>query len=89
MTINSRLTYINKYLKEVCKYAGILKKISSHCARHTFSDISLELNQNDVYALKGVLGHSSVKTTEGYLINRNYDNIKEYLLTLQKLQISD
>lgn len=83
--INSKLTYINKYLKEVCKYANIFKKISSHCARHTFSDISLSLNENDVYGLREVLGHSSVKTTEGYLINRNYSKSIEYLQSIGKL----
>lgn len=77
--VNSKLTYINKYLKEVCKYAGIFKNISTHCARHTFSDISLSLNQNDIYGLRDALGHSSVKTTEGYLIDRNYSKVGEYI----------
>lgn len=84
-TINSKITYINKYIKEVCKYAGIVKKISSHCARHTFSDISLSLNQNDIFGLRDVLGHSSVKTTEGYLQNRNYGQSKIYLQSIENL----
>ncbi|MGJ7030041.1 phage integrase SAM-like domain-containing protein [Niabella hirudinis] len=83
--INSKLTYINKYLKEVCKYAGIFKHISSHCARHTFSDISLSLNQNDIFSLKDVLGHSSVRTTEGYLRDRNYSGMEEYLKNISEL----
>ncbi len=87
--INSRLTYINKYLREVCKYAGIFKKISTHCARHSFADISLSANQNDIFGLKDVLGHSSVKTTEGYLINRNYSKAGEYLKGIQQLFLND
>lgn len=83
--INSRLTYLNKYIKEVCKYAGIFKKISSHCARHSFSDISLSLNDNDIFGLKDVLGHSSVKTTEGYLRERNYIKAGEYLKSIQEV----
>lgn len=82
---NSKITYLNKYLKEVCKYAGIFKKISTHCARHSFSDISLSLNQNDIFSLKDVLGHSSVKTTEGYLINKNYSNSEHYLNNIKEL----
>ncbi len=82
---NSKLTYINKYLKEVCKYAGIFKNISTHCARHTFSDISLSLNNNDIYGLRDVLGHSSVKITEKYLLNRNYVTGGNYLKSIEDL----
>jgi len=84
-SINTKITYINKYIKEVCKYAGILKKISSHCARHSFSDISLSLNQNDIFGLRDMLGHTSVKTTEGYLQNRNYGQSKDYLQSIENL----
>jgi integrase len=51
IVVNSRITYINKYLKEVSKYAGIFKKISTHCARHTFSDITHYLNEQQVLLL--------------------------------------
>lgn len=85
--VNSKITYINKYLKEVCKYAGIFKSISTHCARHTFSDISLSLNQNDIFSLKDVLGHSSVKTTEGYLLNRNYSKADEFLRSVSNVLV--
>jgi len=82
IVLNSKLTFINKYLKELCKYSGIFKKITTHCARHTFSDISLSLNQNDIYGLRDVLGHTSVKTTEIYLRDRNYSNTYEYMRTI-------
>jgi integrase/recombinase XerD len=68
--INSRLTYVNKYLKEVCKYAGILKKITTHCARHTFTDIALTYTNENIFGVKDVLGHSSVKVTELYTRGR-------------------
>ena len=56
-TVNSRLTYINKYIKEVCKYAGILKKITSHCSRHTFIDLALTASGENIYQVKDIVGH--------------------------------
>ncbi len=69
-TVNSRLTYINKYIKEVCKYAGILKKITSHCSRHTFIDLALTASGENIYQVKDIVGRGSVRTTEGYARQR-------------------
>lgn len=69
-TINSRLTYINKYLREVCKYAGILKKITTHCSRHTFIDQALTVSGENIYLVKDIVGHGSVRVTEGYARQR-------------------
>lgn len=69
-TINSRITYLNKYIREVCKYAGIVKKISSHCSRHSFLDHALSASGGNIYEVKELAGHSSVKTTEIYLRQR-------------------
>lgn len=68
--VGSKLAYINKYLKEVGKYAGVFKKISTHCARHTFTDLALVATDNNMYQVQKYLGHSSVKTTEHYARNR-------------------
>jgi integrase/recombinase XerD len=87
--ISSRLTYVNKYLKEVCKYAGIFKKITTHCARHTFADISLDKNDNDIYTLKEAMGHSSIKTTEGYLRNRNNSRVNKFIKSTMDTKNSD
>ena len=73
-TINSKLTYINKYLKEVAKYCGIFKNLSTHVARHTYTDLALEVSNGNIYQVQQSLGDSSVKTTEIYSRNRlNYD----------------
>lgn len=73
ITINSKLTYINKYLRELCKYCGIFKKISTHCARHTYTDLALQVSNGNIYQVQQSLGHSSVKTTEIYSRRRvNY-----------------
>ena len=39
-----------------------------HCSRHTFATLQLE-RDTDIYTIKGMLGHTNVKTTQIY----NYD----------------
>ena len=84
ITINSKISYINKYLKEVCKYAGIFKHITTHCARHTFADLSLMMNNNDIYGLKEILGHASIKITEKYLRERNYSKTESIMKSIDE-----
>lgn len=45
--------------------AGIKKKITFHCLRHTFATLQLE-HDTDIYTIKGMLGHTNVKTTQIY-----------------------
>ncbi len=74
--IGSKLAYINKYLKELAKYCGIFKNLSSHVARHTFTDLALEASHGNIYEVQKSLGHTSIKTTELYSRNRvNYCKI--------------
>ena len=83
--IGNKLSYINKYIKEVCKYAGILKKVSSHVARHTYTDIALQVSGGNIYQVQQSLGHSSVKTTEIYSRNRVNFNKQSMLPDILKL----
>lgn len=76
--VGNKLTYINKYLKEVAKYCGIFKKLSTHVARHTFTDLALEVSDGNIYQVQKSLGHTSVKTTELY--SRNRVNFKKATL---------
>jgi len=55
----------NRYLKDICKVAGISKHISFHCARHTFATNSLELGV-PIQVVKEVLGHTEIKETLTY-----------------------
>ena len=64
--INSCITVINKYLKELCKYCRIFKKITTHVARHSYTDFALKVSNNNIYQVQQSLGHSSVRTTELY-----------------------
>ena len=73
IVIGAKLAYINKYLKEVAKYCGIFKNLSTHVARHTFTDLALEVSNGNIYQVQQCLGHNSIKTTELYSKNRlNY-----------------
>ena len=80
LVINSRITYVNHYLKELAKYCGIFKKLSTHVSRHTYTDLALLATDENIYIVQKSLGHSSVKTTELYTRNRiNYE--KKTLIT--------
>ena len=55
----------NRYLKTIMISAGIKKKISFHCARHTFATIS-KSQGIDYDVISKILGHSDIKTTKIY-----------------------
>lgn len=55
----------NVKLKEWVLMAGIRKKITFHCARHSFATIQLDLG-TDLYTLSKLLGHKEIRTTQIY-----------------------
>ncbi|MBN2728563.1 MAG: site-specific integrase [Bacteroidales bacterium] len=62
-TISNQKT--NKYLKTAIEGAGITRKITYHCSRHTFATIALNLGiPKDV--VQKILGHSQIRTTDIY-----------------------
>lgn len=64
--ISSSISLINKSLKEIGQNVGITKNLHNHLSRHTFTSISVSLG-TDVYSMKTMLGHKSVKQTESYI----------------------
>lgn len=56
----------NKYLKIIATLAGIDKHLTFHLARHTFATTVALSNGVPLKTVSGILGHSSVKTTEHY-----------------------
>ena len=55
----------NRYLKEISEKAKIKKKITFHCARHTFATISLSIGI-PLEVVSKLLGHKDLKTTMIY-----------------------
>ena len=52
-------------IEEWIEASGIKKHITFHCSRHTFATLQLE-RDTDIYTIKGMLGHTNVKTTQIY-----------------------
>ena len=52
-------------LKTMAKRAGINKRVSFHTSRHTFATLTLAAT-NDIATVSGLLGHTSVATTQVY-----------------------
>ena len=57
--------WISRPLKKWIEASGIKKHITFHCSRPTFATLQLE-RDTDIYTIKGMLGHTNVKTTQIY-----------------------
>ena len=57
--------YYNRCLKELGKLSGIDQPLTSHLARHTFATIGINKGIK-VEIMQELLGHSDIKTTQGY-----------------------
>lgn len=55
----------NMKLREWVRDAGINKKISFHCARHSFATIQLTMG-TDIYVVSKLLGHKDIRNTQIY-----------------------
>ncbi|MBN2746695.1 MAG: site-specific integrase [Bacteroidales bacterium] len=54
--------YQNRLFYRWIKEAGISKKITFHCFRHTYATLQL-FNHTDIYTVSKMLGHKNLKTT--------------------------
>lgn len=64
--ISSKNALINKYLKKIAENAEIEKPLSMHISRHSFAHIAQESGAESS-AIKNILGHSNLATTERYM----------------------
>lgn len=66
-SLTSQIAMYNLHLKTIASMAEIKKNLTSHIARHSFADIARKNKNISLYDIQKMLGHSSVKVTEGYL----------------------
>ena len=65
--ISTKNAVINKNLKKLAKMANIDKHITLYVGRHSFAKQAVLTKGVKSTAVKGLLAHSSLKTTENYL----------------------
>lgn len=58
-------THLSTIMKTWVAQAGITKKVTFHCARHTFATLMLS-SGTDIYTVSKMLGHSRLETTQVY-----------------------
>ncbi len=82
--VGAKNALINKEIKKLAKLAGVEKKISMHISRHSFASRAMKRGV-DSTKIKGVLAHSSLKITEGYMGDFDTSEVDEALaLTFAK-----
>lgn len=76
--------YHNKQLKKWLLDAGITKKITFHCFRHTYATLQLS-HGTDLYTVSKMLGHKNIKTTQIYA--KVVNELKQQTIDKIKLDI--
>ncbi len=75
--------YVNRELKQIMDAVNIRKRITFHCARHTFATMYLR-KTNDLAGLQKMLGHSNISETMVYAHALD-DDIKINIQTLDNV----
>lgn len=75
--------YVNRELKQIMDSVNIRKRITFHCARHTFATMYLR-KTNDLAGLQKLLGHSNISETMIYAHSLD-DDIQINIKTLDNI----
>jgi len=79
-------SHIGRLIKEAVQRAGIDKRITSHCLRHSWATHSNEIGV-DIRTLQVLLGHADIRTTEIY-VHANKDRATASRNPLEELLVS-
>ena len=79
-------SWINKPVKRWVEAAGITKKITFHCFRHSYATNQLT-EGTDLFTVSKMLGHTNIKTTQVYA--KVVDSKKEQAADAIKLILQD
>ncbi len=77
---------MNSYLKEITDICDFKKKLTFHCARHTFATTVTLSNGVPIETVGKMLGHRSLRTTQIYAkildnkVSTDMQQLKEKLL---------
>lgn len=71
----------NNNLREWLASAGITRRLTMHCLRHTFATLQIDAGTS-VLTVSGLLGHSNLKTTQRYvhLLDRAIDDAADRII---------
>lgn len=64
--VSAKNALINKYLKKIAEKAEVTTNLTMHMSRHAFAHIAQEAGAESA-AIKDILGHSNLATTERYM----------------------
>lgn len=64
--VSAKNALINKYLKKIAEKAEVTTNLTMHMSRHAFAHIAQEAG-TESGAIKDILGHSNLATTERYM----------------------
>lgn len=67
----------NKYLKRLGLALGLVTKLTTYTARHTFATVTMNNGARLAY-IKEALGHSSIQTTENYLASLDLSEMRKW-----------
>ncbi len=72
----------NSYLKEIADIVGIEKRLTHHMARKTFATTILLYNDVPIEIVSELLGHSSIKITQGHYAKVMKSKVNEHITKL-------
>jgi len=81
--ISAKNALINKYLKKIAEKAEITTNLTMHISRHAFAHIAQDAGAESS-AIKNILGHSNLATTERYMGSFDTSKTDNTLRTLFK-----